>query len=125
MKKAVEKIFLERIKSKFGHIESIHKLLSTHERLSLVLDNACAQIEIAERKAYSIKWDVEKYRTLIHQVVDLFAGAVLKHSEESVISGIKKQTMIDESNRIKNLEEKFEADQKEALSDKIISYPSV
>lgn len=121
---SVRMLFNAHLKAKFGHKEEVFKLLFNHERKEMVVNNCCQQIEVAERKAFSINWDANKYKMLIEQVADMFASAVLKHAEESLLTQAKRNQKISEANRIKDLEEKFEADQKEALSDKIISYPS-
>ena len=99
MKQDIERIFNARIKYKFGRIESVYKMLDSHERKNVVIHNCCEQIKIAEKKTFSIKFDKEKYTSLVKSIADMFAGVAIKNAEEGILSTARKQQMVNEHQR--------------------------
>lgn len=124
MKHQVESLFNMYIVGKFPN-KDIAAFLWNHERKPVCIKELCNQIEICERKERRIKFDRAKYVQVINQSAEMFCNAALLKAEQDHVSRLERQRLIDEGNRIKDIEDEFEADQKEALDDKIISYPTV
>lgn len=123
MNQEVEAIFDHYLKQIFISKPDVARYLLKHERRSLVIENCCEQIRIAEISNIRQNFDISKYHLVISECAKLFAQTALKHAEEQEVSRLERQRRIDEANRIKAIEEEFEADQKEFESTKLISRP--
>jgi hypothetical protein len=105
--------------------EEIRRFLWNHERKPKVIDNLCEQIKICEKRDYSIKFDAKKYAKVIHETAKMFCEAALEKAKQDQLTQAERQRRIDEADKINQIEQEFEAEQAEAMSDKIISYPTV
>lgn len=124
MKHQIESLFNMYIVKTYQN-KDIASFLWNHERKPKCVHELCRQIELCERSEKSIKFDRSKYRMVVNESAKMFCGAALLKAEQDAVSRIERQRLMDESNRIKDIEDEFEEDQKEALDDKIISYPTV
>lgn len=122
MIKEVEIVFNSYLRQMFSHKPEVLNFLLNHERRPKIINICCDQIMIAEKSNIAKMFDISKYRLLIGECAKLFCTAALRHAEEKALSRAEMVRRIDEANRIKNLTEEFEADQKEFGSTKIISY---
>ncbi len=124
MRHQIESLFNMFIVKTFPNKDTV-KFLWEHERKQKCLDEVCKQIKTCERKAYSIKFNRKKYVQVIDQSAKMFCNAALKKAKEDNLSRLEKQRRIDDHNRMDEIEAEFDADQQEALDNKIISYPTV
>lgn len=90
----------------------------------MVLVHTVQQINIAERSNIGKRFDATKHSMLIQECAKLFCRVALSHKEQQLLSHAETVRRIDDANRMANIEAEFEAEQKEFLSKKIISFPS-
>ncbi len=103
MRSEIKKIFDARIAEKFRTLPEVRKFLLTHERKEICIDNLCEQIQICERKLYSILFQAEDYKDTIHTVADMFCERALKKAEEDSISAnerIRRMNEVDEPTQL-------------------------
>lgn len=108
----------------FQHKREIVEFLWNHERKEKCINELCNQIKICEKKGKRIKFDVFEYKMVIKETAKLFARMALKKAEEDEVSKIERQLRIDKAGEMDDIEAMFDEDQKEALSNKTISYPT-
>lgn len=124
MKERVKQHFDSWIVHKFKN-EGIRNYLLRNEHKEKCLNELCNQIQICERAQFSINFDVKKYKYVIENVANMYAKAALEKAKQDTLSNAEKQRRITEHHKMEQLEAEWEEDQKEARTDKIISYPTV
>lgn len=126
MERLVNEIFDGFIKSKFAEKPNIMNFLLTYERKPECIKKLCEQIRLTELSNFGRKFDAQHFRYVVTEMARLFCETVLEYQEQQIMSHAERQRRIDENNRLDNLEEEWEADQKEFLDDKkVVSYPGV
>lgn len=104
--------------------DEIISALLNHERKPSCIDKVCEQLRDAEMKCnIGGEFKVKRFLPLIHCAADMFCNLALTHLKEQAISNAERQRKIDEANRIANIEQEFEAEQKDLTDPRIKSYP--
>lgn len=101
----VTKEFNGAIRSKFAIKPEILKFLLNHPRKAMCLENLCREIQICEKRALKIGFNIDEYKMLIRDIAFLFAERALKLAEEQAISSIERIRRETENNRIENAKE--------------------
>lgn len=102
----------------------ITRALLEHERKDVCVQRVCDQIRDAENKCnIGGRLELKRFKLLIDAAAVMFCDAALEHMKQRTISQAERQRRIDEANRIQNIEQEFEEEQKDLTDPRIKSYP--
>lgn len=120
----VARIFDQTINERFKAKPNVRDFLIRHERKEVVLNNICQQIRMCELSSIRTKFDAEKLLWVVTEMAVFFAKTALDHKQEQMLSKAEVNRRVSDADKFKQLQEQFDKDQEEALSAKIISYPT-
>lgn len=125
MRQIVREIFNMWLVRTFFKKPLVLNFLLNHERLPLVLDNLCLEISKIEEARVGKKFNQHKLTMLVEDIARMFAEHAIEHKEQQLLSQAEIYRRMTEQSRIADIEAEFDEMQKEALSDKITSFPTV
>jgi hypothetical protein len=109
----------------FAEKPQIMRWLLAHERKGSCINRVCEQLKKAEQCNIGRRFDVRRFNMLIDECAKMFSNAAVNYQHQAILSTAERNRRIDEASRFDNLEAMFAEDQKEAMSDKVTSYPGV
>lgn len=118
----VTRIFDAYIVEMFADSPQVFKYLIGHERKRVCIERTCDEIQMCERKSWSIGWDVEKYRVVIRDMSKLFCMQALEHAEQAALSKAETARRITEAGRIDDIQAEFDEHEQQALHQKESSF---
>lgn len=104
--------------------DRMQSFLLNHERKMKCIQELCAQIRICELSNIRRQFNVRDYHETIEGVASMFADACLKHAHEQSLSVAEKLRRMAEASHEADLTAEFAEMEKEALSNKVVSYVS-
>lgn len=79
--------------------QDVRQAVKAHERKSLVVENTCEQIKMAEMSNIGKRFNVDKYNLLIGEVAKMFANAALEQKEQAAWSVARKNRHLTEQRK--------------------------
>lgn len=113
------------LQSKFQGKPDIQRFLLNHERKHLCIQEVLQEIRKAELSNIGGRFEVTRYKLLIHTCAQMFANVAINHKHQQLLSSAERQRRIDEDGKYDRAAEILAEAEKEALSDKIVSLPGV
>lgn len=86
MEAEVIKEFEAVIMDIFKEKRDLQRFFLQHPRRQLFITNLCEQIDICEKRAYKITFEVREYKKTIRDMTKMFCQACLTHAEQKNMS---------------------------------------
>ena len=119
----VTRIFDAFIHEKFsGENPEAFRYLINHSHKPRCIERVCDELQMIERRTWSIAWDADRYRGVIREMAKLFCLQALEYAEQQAMTYAEKQRRISEQGRIDDIQAEFDAFEDEALNQKETSF---